>query len=366
MPPWMTSILALSVTGKIEQYGAYAGFAAVLGLAVLSLLYFAQAREVKRLREWAGRAPERAADLQERVQSSAQQRVVAQPQVRPAGAQPAVPGGARPAAATPAGQAQAAPGVAPAAAAAATAAGAATATPGAPAPPAGTPAAPGAAQPTTVQPAANGASAAPQPLPGQPLRVPPSAATPPPPRSGSVAMPQPERHGRSIWAIVGAAVALVAVGLVVAFVVLGGGDGDKKAANTIGTPGAAAAGNGAKASTGASATPAATPKPGTYTVAVLNGTAVAGLARGVAIRLQNTKFRIGNVTNAADQSRSATLVEYAPGHLAEAQAVAKAIDVGKDAIQAVDPGSRAIAGEQASVVVIVGSDQNTSPQQSQP
>ena len=52
---------------QIEKYGAYAGFAAVLGLAVLSLLYFAQAREVKRLREWAGRAPERAAELEERV-----------------------------------------------------------------------------------------------------------------------------------------------------------------------------------------------------------------------------------------------------------------------------------------------------------
>jgi hypothetical protein len=365
----MTSILALSVTGKIEQYGAYAGFAAVLGLAVLSLLYFAQAREVKRLREWAGRAPERAADLQDRVQSSAQQRVVAQPQARPVGAQPAVPGAAaRPAAATPAGQAQAAPGVVPAAAAAATAAGAATATPGAPAPPAGAPGAPGApaiGQPTTVQPAANGASAVPQPKPGQPLRVPPSVATPPPSRAGAP-VPEPEDRGRSRWAILGAAVALIAVGLVVAFVVLSGGGSDNNAANTIGTPGKTTAGaGGSKASTGASATPAATPKPGTYTVAVLNGTAVPGLARGVANRLQNTKFKIGNVTNAADQSRSATLVEYAPGHLAEAQVVAKSIDVGKDAIQAVDPGSRAIAGSQASVVVIVGSDQNTSPQ-SQP
>jgi hypothetical protein len=370
----MTSILALSVTGKIEQYGAYAGFAAVLGLAVLSLLYFAQAREVKRLREWAGRAPERAADLQDRVQSSAQQRVVAQPQARPVGAQPAVPGAAaRPAAATPAGQAQAAPGVVPAAAAAATAAGAAgtaTATPGTPALPAGAPGGPGSGQPTTVQPAANGASAVPQPKPGQPLRVPPSAATPPPPRAGSAPIPEPEGHGRSIWAILGAAAALVAVAAVVVFVVIGviGGSGGNNAANTIGTPGQKAASPGAggsKASTGASTTPTATPKPGTYTVAVLNGTAVPGLARGVANRLQNTKFKIGNVTNAADQSRSATLVEYAPGHLAEAQAVAKSIDVGKDAIQAVDPGSRAIAGEQASVVVIVGSDQNTSPQ-SQP
>jgi hypothetical protein len=33
--------------------------AAVVGLAVLSALYFSQARDIKRLREWAGRAPER-------------------------------------------------------------------------------------------------------------------------------------------------------------------------------------------------------------------------------------------------------------------------------------------------------------------
>src|ERR1700710_1207508 len=61
----MTAVLAaFSLQGKIEQYGAYAGVAAVFGLGVLSLLYFAQAREVKRLREWAGRAPERAAELE--------------------------------------------------------------------------------------------------------------------------------------------------------------------------------------------------------------------------------------------------------------------------------------------------------------
>jgi hypothetical protein len=363
MAPCMTSILALSVTDKIEQYGAYAGFASVLGLAVLSLLYFAQAREVKRLREWAGRAPERAADLQDRVQGAAAQRVVPTPAAapRPVGAQPvAVPGAAaRPAAATPAGQAQGLPGAAaaPAAAGAATAAGAAAAAP--------TPATPGAVnpgtgQPTTVQPAANGAPpapAVPAPKPGTPLRVPPSAT---PPRTPPA---EPDEPGRSIWAILAAAAALVVVGLVLVFVVFGGDD-DKQAANTIGTPGLSTSTSSSTASstTTKSGTPSATPKPGTYTVAVLNGTAVPGLARGVANRLQNTKFKIGNVTNAADQTRSATLVEYAAGHLAEAQAVAKAIDVGKDAIQAVDSGSRAIAGEQASVVVIVGSDQNTSPQ----
>src|SRR5512133_3355456 len=87
MAPSMLAILALSVSDKIEQYGAYAGFASVLGLAVLSLLYFAQAREVKRLREWAGRAPERAAEQQERVIAEAQRRAVATPVPQQAAAQ---------------------------------------------------------------------------------------------------------------------------------------------------------------------------------------------------------------------------------------------------------------------------------------
>lgn len=43
----------------VERVGAYFGFACFLGLAVLTLLYFSQARDVRRLREWAGRAPER-------------------------------------------------------------------------------------------------------------------------------------------------------------------------------------------------------------------------------------------------------------------------------------------------------------------
>ena len=54
-------LLAFSVQDQVEKYGAYVGIAAFFGLAILSLLYVAQAREVKRLREWAGRAPERAA-----------------------------------------------------------------------------------------------------------------------------------------------------------------------------------------------------------------------------------------------------------------------------------------------------------------
>jgi len=63
----MDPVLALSLSGPLTDVGALAGLAAILGIAVLSLLYFAQAREVKRLREWAGRAPERAQELQDRV-----------------------------------------------------------------------------------------------------------------------------------------------------------------------------------------------------------------------------------------------------------------------------------------------------------
>src|SRR3954447_4590719 len=88
------NILAFSISHQIEQIGAIAGFAAILGLAVLSLLYFAQAREVKRLREWAGRAPERDAELQQRVAEDAARRAgtaapVAAPAAKPTSGAPA-------------------------------------------------------------------------------------------------------------------------------------------------------------------------------------------------------------------------------------------------------------------------------------
>jgi LytR cell envelope-related transcriptional attenuator len=58
----------------IEQIGAFAGLAAFLGLAVLALLSFAQGRDIRRLREWAGSAPERDADRKETTSAIAAQR----------------------------------------------------------------------------------------------------------------------------------------------------------------------------------------------------------------------------------------------------------------------------------------------------
>src|SRR5215212_2467979 len=60
-------LIALSFQGEVEKYGAYVGIAAFFGLAVLSLLYFSHARELKRLREWA----ERARELEQRVVAQA-------------------------------------------------------------------------------------------------------------------------------------------------------------------------------------------------------------------------------------------------------------------------------------------------------
>jgi hypothetical protein len=58
----------------IKEIGAYAGLAAFLGLGVLALLSFAQARDIRRLREWAGSAPERDADRKETTSAIAAQR----------------------------------------------------------------------------------------------------------------------------------------------------------------------------------------------------------------------------------------------------------------------------------------------------
>ena len=76
------------------------GLAAFFGLAVLSLLYFAQARELKRLREWAGRAPERAQELEARVVAQAEEaRNVPEPAAERSGtvgpAQPVTAGNGR-------------------------------------------------------------------------------------------------------------------------------------------------------------------------------------------------------------------------------------------------------------------------------
>jgi hypothetical protein len=58
----------------IEQIGSFAGLAAFLGLGVLALLSFTHGRDIRRLRDWAGSAPERDAERKEATSTIAAQR----------------------------------------------------------------------------------------------------------------------------------------------------------------------------------------------------------------------------------------------------------------------------------------------------
>ncbi len=55
----------------IERVGAYAGVIAFFGMALLVLLYFSVGRDIRRLREWAGRAPERPTGVPEKFTNDA-------------------------------------------------------------------------------------------------------------------------------------------------------------------------------------------------------------------------------------------------------------------------------------------------------
>jgi hypothetical protein len=67
------------MTDLIEKIGPIVGVVAFLGLAILAFLIFQQAREVRRLREWAGRAPERAVEAADATAAAAEARGEAPP-----------------------------------------------------------------------------------------------------------------------------------------------------------------------------------------------------------------------------------------------------------------------------------------------
>lgn len=58
----------------IEQIGSFAGLAAFLGLGFFALLSFAHGRDIRRLRDWAGSAPERDAERKDATSTIAAQR----------------------------------------------------------------------------------------------------------------------------------------------------------------------------------------------------------------------------------------------------------------------------------------------------
>lgn len=406
-------VLAASAGSLVEQIGSYAGYASILGLGIMAMLYFTQAREVKRLREWAGREPERAAELAQRVQAEPQRRVVAQPLqpstaaaqqqataalyasvgATPPGVAPAPPPGqlARPTQTpqpvpgvpgTPSG-APGAPGV-PAAAPAASAPPAAAPT-AAPTPTPAPAAAPGAATATATPPAATAAATGAAAASRSPSAAPiygngslnqdtreSAAARPAPLRS--FAEPDDEDDGGGIStgriaAFVVGGLAVIAIAVVVMLSLTGGESappkpnqlGDTPAAQSDADGGSDAStgtGSGAGAASGSASSPNAlstAQRRGTK-VAVLNGTTRAGLARTFGDRIEKARFTLGVVTNNVDQAVPATIISYTAGNKPAALVVAKSIGVDSGSVQEADANTTTAAAD-ADVVVIVGSDQ---------
>jgi hypothetical protein len=317
----------------IQLIGAYAGLAAVVGLAVLSALYFSQARDLKRLREWVGRAPERPpaprANAQSRGSGQATNAAPVAPVAGADGEAASDREAAEPQAVPPARQ----PATALSGATASQGAGAApAAVPSGPPSPAGWQG-PQASPPRTAPPH-------PAPTAGPAART---AARPAASRPSAVASPArpPERSMSLRYLALAAVGALIVIGAGTFAVGLIGGREEPVPEERAGTAGSS------------QPSPGVAGDPSSVTFSVLNGTGVDGLAKQVADELEAAGYRRGNVTNASSQ-RAESAVLYAQGAREEAQAVARELDVGQT--EPIDSASQSLAGD-ASVVVLVGADQ---------
>jgi hypothetical protein len=93
------------------------------------------------------------------------------------------------------------------------------------------------------------------------------------------------------------------------------------------------------------------------TVAVLNGTTVAGLGRAAMNRLLASGFREGVVTNdATNHERARTSIYYEPGFHEQAQTAAGCLQVGLDRVLPMTADAR-VAADRADIAVFVGADE---------
>jgi LytR cell envelope-related transcriptional attenuator len=333
----------------IQEIGSYAGLAAIPGLAVLSALYFSQARDVRRLRDWAGRAPERAAEQAMGGRVTAQPQPQAQQRPAVAAVKPAAGNGAD---AQTGERTAAKPGALTPAAVASAAAGATKPPPGR------TAAAATGTVPRTAAAAARPATAAGAGAPRSPIpRVPGAAAAI---RLASAREPDPWYRRLAGRLPAGRYVALIVAGALV----LGGGAAygiTQLASSDTGSKSSSAASSdlgpaskhksSSKKSKGGSA-PAIDPSK--VTVTVVNGTTVPNLARDTAAKLSAAGFQIGNkVTGTGSLAAAESVVEYRPGAEAEAKYVAAKLRITQR--QPADPDAIAQAGP-ADVIVVLGAN----------
>jgi hypothetical protein len=428
---------AFSIHQLVSSVGADVGFAAIVGLAILVLLYFAQARETANLREQALQAAQRVEHLEARIAQVARRSTAAP--ATPAGAAVAVSRVVPSAVAVGAtAQMPAAPaGVAAPALASATRVVPITTVPqpalaisaadgAGPSAPDRMPAPePAAAEVPAVAPAADGIAAMEPATPGvvaaapavtsvepavagvgpveptsevtavagtaheEPGGVPPATfagagngasrdgaygatvadrdTVPPPvadrgaprverPRARPIAPRRPplepqtprrrSRVGRLVALLAGAA---AAGAVVVAVLMLTQSSTPSASTSTAGHATGAHAGK----KTGAF-------NPATVTVAVLNGTAVNGLAGHTATRLAALGYKRGTVATASNQTFTTSVIAYMPGRRADALQVARALRLKPSAVQPIDSSTHTVACPQApcnaQVVVTAGAD----------
>ena len=390
----MASIpLAFSIHNFISSVGADAGFAAIIGLAVLVLLYFAHARETANLREEAALLTQRLMQAEARVAQLSR----AQPAAAPAQAAAARPAPAPsplsrvPFPFAPAGLGApalaAATRVVPVARVAVEPAGAPQAPQSVPAEP-GVPAravpasipqrpvpepfgretaAPVAAPAPATVAGANGASYEPAgasssvatqdpPPPPPPPRQPPRGGGPPdrtqlPPLRPPA--PRRSRLGRGLAILIGA-LGVAAVIAVLLIATSGGTNSPRSiiAPRTTNVP------------VPHKPRPAPAPfSPASVTVAVLNGTNTNQLAHTIGAKLMALGYKEGNLATAPNQSQATTIVSYFPGakNRAGALHVAASLKLNPSSVQPIDTPTQQVACPSttpctANVVVTVGAD----------
>lgn len=388
---------SLSIHTFVDKIGAYCGFASIIGLAILILLFFSHARETANLRSRLAEAQERINALEGRLaqflrmqarRGAAQPPMPAQPPVAPvtAARQPmgtAVTSVRRPAAAEGAppvpryaGAGVAAPALASATSlisapgmvgrsAAATKAGRTTPAVAAAASedtvlvPAGA-----ATAAATAAPAGGGngrarAAATPPPTRTRPATAPPRGA--PAGRNaaaarnaaaraqgrpdGQAAAPGGRGRGqappslqqpppnRSVRRRVLSALAGLVVVAGVVVALLVVTNNGGTTNSNVHHPGAK---TNAKHQGDKSKKHAPAVKPSKVTVAVLNGTAVSNLAEDVSQHLGQQGYQQGPITNAAVQTQSHTIVAYLDNNIREADAVAKSLGLPASSVQKAD------------------------------
>jgi hypothetical protein len=90
------------------------------------------------------------------------------------------------------------------------------------------------------------------------------------------------------------------------------------------------------------------------TVAVFNGTTVNGLAASTADKLQSSGYKRGTTGDYTDQQRAASTVFYAKDARRQAREIGRELNISE--LRTMDAETQALAGENADVAVVVGSD----------